>query len=131
MLVLDTVLFQHHTPTIPETATNEPIIHCLRSLTTAIWADRSPDQTNNQLLAIESLCAILALHAKAIDATPSGRDMPLLTVTSPAPLPRVIESVPASRVVEGAPAPKVDIDPAQIPRVTYNIPPAIIIPPSN
>ena len=91
MVVLDTVLFQHLTLTIPEITMDDQIIHCLRSLTTAIWADRSPDQKNNQLLAIKSIRAILALHARATDSAPLNQFIPPLAVTPPAVPPRVIE----------------------------------------
>ena len=42
VVVSDTAVFQHHTLTIPELTTDYQIIHCLRSLTEAIQADRSP-----------------------------------------------------------------------------------------
>ena len=113
VVVSDTVVFQHHPLTIPELTTDGHIIHCLRSLTEAIPADRSPSRTNDQLHAIESLCAILAPHARAIEVAPPGHNMPLLPITPPALLPRAIK---------GVPNPRVDIDPAPIPRVACNIP---------
>ena len=49
----DTVIFRHHTLTLPALTTEDSIIHCLCALTTAIQSDRTPAKTDDQLLAIK------------------------------------------------------------------------------
>jgi hypothetical protein len=58
VIISDTVVFQHPTLSVPTLTTTVRIIHCLRALTIAVRADRTPDSCNAQLLAVESLRAI-------------------------------------------------------------------------
>jgi hypothetical protein len=55
VIISDTVVFQHPTLSVPTLSTTDRIIHCLRALTIAVRADRTPDSCNAQLLAVESL----------------------------------------------------------------------------
>ena len=58
VVVLDTVTFRHHKLEIPTLSTGDRIIHCLQALVKAVRANKSPDSTNEQMLAIEILQAI-------------------------------------------------------------------------
>jgi hypothetical protein len=90
--ISDTVIFRHHTLTLPSLSTEDRIIHCLRALTTAIQADRTPTKTDNQLLAIERLRAIFSTLQHPPDV-PSPR---VPTLHPLAPSPRVIPLQPHS-----------------------------------
>ena len=89
-VISDTVIFRHHTLTLPAITTEDRIIHCLRALTTALQADRTPTRTDDQLLAIESLRAIFSTLQYPPDASAPrvGTQLPLPS-TPPATPPRV------------------------------------------
>jgi len=53
VVVSATVIFRHHTLTLPALTTEDSIIHCLCALTTAIQANRTPTKKDDQLLAIK------------------------------------------------------------------------------
>jgi len=115
MVVSDTVIFQHHTLNLPVLTAEDCIIYCLRALTTAIRANRSPTRMDEQLLAIESLRAIFSniQHPPAVQqrTTPPS---------APAPAPRML--TPAS-------TPRVSALPQKLPRVLSNPPPTTTAPP--
>jgi hypothetical protein len=89
-VVSDTVIFRHHTLTLPAITTEDRIIHCLCALTTAIQADRTPTRTDDQLLAIESLRSIFSTLQHPPDAsTPRVAAQLQQPSTPPATPPRV------------------------------------------
>jgi len=100
VVVSDTVLFHHHTLEIPTLTTKDCIIHCLQALVTAVRLDKTPNSTNKQRLALESLRAIL---------TPSTADqinddiIPQPNATSP----RVATNASSPRVASNTPSPRV------------------------
>jgi hypothetical protein len=81
VIVSDTVVFQHPTLSVPTLTPTDRIIHCLRALTIAVRADRTPDSCNAQLLAVESL--------RAIFNTSSPQSLPPNQCVHPVPPPRV------------------------------------------
>jgi hypothetical protein len=106
-VVCDTVVFQHPTLSCPELSPEDRIIHCLRALTKAIKSDRSPDSTQAQLLAIESLRAIF---------TPS-RPAPTAIISTSTAIPSPPIAAPRPRVAVAPPR-----VPAALPRVGVNPP---------
>ena len=102
VVVTDTIVFQHPTMACPILLTKDRIIHCLRALTTAIRADRSPDRTHAQMLAIESLRAIFT-PAQLMPTAIVSTNTSVITPAPPAQLPRV--EAASSRVA--APLPRV------------------------
>ena len=99
VVVTDTVVFQHPTMACPMLSPEDRIIHCLRALTRAIRADRSPDSTQAQLLAIESLRAIFtpAQQSPSGIARTNTEDRPPALPVPPrvaAPAPRVAAPLP-------------------------------------
>jgi len=104
IVVSDTVIFRHHTLTLPSLTTEDRIIHCLRALTTAIQADRTPTRTDDQLLAIKSLQANFStLHLQFPEQSPRVSTSPTLgpsprvpSTPTLAPSPRVIPVRPHS-----------------------------------
>ena len=112
VIVLDTVIFQHPTLSVPTLTTTDRIFHCLRALTVAIRADGTQDSCRAQLLAVESL--------QAIFNTPSTPTKPPVTPrmqdTTPTSAPRVLQtptpapthaSVPRMGMQTQAPTPMV------------------------
>ena len=113
VMISDTVVFQHPTLSVPTLTTTDRIIHCLRALTIAVRADRTQDNCNAQLLAVESLRAIFD---KAPSTTPQ-------TTTPSQP----VHSAPLTRViVASVPAPRVDAAPPRV--IAAPNPPSIMQP---
>ena len=108
--VSDTVIFRHHTLTLPALSTEDRIIHCLRALTAAIQADHTPTKTDDQLLAVESLRAIFSTLQHPPDV-PSPR---VLTTPNPEPPPRVSPSLRPIATPSKAP-PSIHAEPSSSP----------------
>ena len=103
VIISDTVVFQHPTLSVPTLSTTDRIIHCLRALTIAVRADRTPDSCNAQLLAVESLRAIFDKHNTPTPDTTQALP-PTTQIARPATLPRVSVTQPtAPRVVPTLP----------------------------
>ena len=115
IVVSNTVIFRHHTINLPVLTAEDRIIHCLRALTKAIRANRSPTRTDKQLLAIESLQAIFS----NLQNPPE-----IQQITTPPSVP-----APAPRVLTPAPNPRVSTLPQQLPRVLSSPPTTITTPP--
>jgi hypothetical protein len=93
-VISDTVIFRHHTLTLPAITTEDRIIHCLCALTTAIQADRTPTKTDDQLLAIESLRAIFSTLQHPQDAAAPRVETPLPLSSTPSATPPRVQSLP-------------------------------------
>ena len=122
----DRVTFRHHMLEIPTLLTEGPIIHCLRVLVKAVRADKSPDSTNEQMLAIESLRAIFkppaSTNSKHMTSdTNQQMDTPL------APPPRVANQ-PNIRQEDWIPPPRVDNNTPTLP-MTVAVPRIPVIQP--
>ena len=111
VIISDTVVFQHPTLSVPTLTTTDRIIHCLRALTIAVRADRTPDSCNAQLLAVESLRAIFNLKY----STPSTPNVGLTPDTTHAPPPN-------TQVARQAAPPRVSVTQPALPRVVATLP---------
>ena len=117
VIISDTVVFQHPTLSVPTLTTTDRIIHCLRALTVAVRADKTPDNCHAQLLAIESLRAIFNFNQPAPLSPPS---VPISTNPDiPAPSPRVSLIDPPSLSKEPTSPPRV---PELRPRMPESLP---------
>ena len=103
IVVSDTVIFRHHTLSLPSLTTEDRIIHCLRALTTAIQADRTPTRTDDQLLAIESLRAIFSTLQHPPDLQFPAQSPRVPSTPTLAPSPRVIPILPHSTTTVALP----------------------------
>jgi hypothetical protein len=81
VVVSNTIIFRHHTLSLPALTTEDRITHCLCALTTAIQADRTPTKTDDQLLAIKSLRAIFSTlqHPPDVSSPRLGKLLPKST----------------------------------------------------
>ncbi len=117
VIISDTVVFQHPTLSVPTLSTTDRIIHCLRALTIAVRADRTPDNCNTQLLAVESLRAIFDNHNTPTPDTTQALP-PTTQIARPATLPRVNGTQPtAPRVV--ATLPRVAVAPPRVAAIQH------------
>ena len=103
VVVSDTVTFQHHTLAIPTISPKDRIIHCLRSLVTAVRQDKSPDSANEQLKAIESLRSIFTPNPTCTPNHQPARVLPALPPrVRPVSPPQVLPDSPP-RVLPNSP----------------------------
>ena len=119
VIISDTVVFQHPTLSVPTLSTTDRIIHCLWALTIAVRADRdrTPDNCNAQLLAVESLRAIFDNHNTPTPDTTQALP-PTTQIARPATLPRVNGTQPtAPRVV--ATLPRVAVAPPRVAAIQH------------
>jgi len=126
VIISDTVVFQHPTLSVPTLTTTDRIIHCLRALTNAVRADKTPDNCNAQLLAVESLRAIFDLKFNT-PPTPN-------TTLAPQPTTQIAPNQIArqrvqTQIAHQATLPRVGVTQPTAPRVGASLPRVGVAPP--